>query len=220
MKREKAITFLGKDTEFEGKLTFHGTIRIDGHFKGEISADGNLIVGEEGVIEANIHVSYIIIRGEIHGNIIADHRVDIRVPGKVFGNIQAPAVVIDEGVIFEGQTRMYQAKDTGERDLAATGSEEYTGGSPQTHNAIYGIVSDQSTGAPIKNASVQCKGLGNKNTKTNSSGYYEMVNFIEGKWKLIIKANGYKKATAKVEISGEERYVEDFELKPKQNSPL
>ena len=219
-KREKAVTFLGKDTEFEGKLTFHGTIRIDGHFKGEISADGNLIVGEEGVIEANMHVSYIVIRGEIHGNIIADQRVDIHVPGKVFGNIQAPVVVIDEGVIFEGQTRMYQAKEAGKRDLGVIGSDEYAGSPPPTFTAIYGIVTDQSTGKPIKNASVQCKGLGNKNTKTDSSGYYEMINFRDGKWRLIIKAKGYKNATAKVEISGEERYVKDFELKPKKNSHL
>ncbi|MBW2004532.1 MAG: polymer-forming cytoskeletal protein, partial [Deltaproteobacteria bacterium] len=59
-KRDQAITFLGKDTEFDGKLTFHGTIRIDGHFKGEISAGGNLVVGEEAMIEANMHISYIV----------------------------------------------------------------------------------------------------------------------------------------------------------------
>jgi len=60
-KTETTTAFLGKDTEFEGKLTFHGTIRIDSHFKGEISADGSLIVGEGAIIEANMHISYILI---------------------------------------------------------------------------------------------------------------------------------------------------------------
>ena len=100
--KDQAVTFLGKDTEFEGTLTFHGAIRIDGHFKGEITADGSLVVGEDAMIEANIHVSYIVVRGEVHGNIIADQRVDIRAPAKVFANIQTPTVMIDEGVIFEG----------------------------------------------------------------------------------------------------------------------
>ena len=94
-RKEKVVTFLGKKTAFEGKLSFHGTIRIDGRFKGEITNGGNLIVGEEGIVEADMHVSYIIVRGEVHGNITSDQRVDIRAPGKVFGNIQAPTVVID-----------------------------------------------------------------------------------------------------------------------------
>lgn len=211
-KTEKTVTFLGKDTKFEGKLTFRGSIRIDGHFKGEITADGNLIVGEEGFVEANIRVSYIVIRGEIRGNIHAHQRVDIRVPGKVFGNIQAPAVVMDDGVIFEGQTRMYQAKEANGTDLSVIGTDQYLGSPPPNLTAVYGTVSDQSTGTPIKNADVFCKGQENKSTKTNSSGYYELINFKEGKWKLKIKAKGYKNAVAKVDIAGEGTHVQNFEL--------
>jgi cytoskeletal protein CcmA (bactofilin family) len=118
-KREKVIIFLGKGTEFEGKLTFHGAIRIDGQFKGEISSDGNLIIGEEGMVEANIHVSYIVICGEIHGDIIADERIEIHTPGKVFGNIQTPILVTAEGVIFKGNCRMDLTEEAEERKLAA-----------------------------------------------------------------------------------------------------
>jgi len=108
--REKIVTFLGNDTEFDGKLTFPGTTRMEGIFKGEISSDGSLIVGEKAMLEANIHVSYIIITGEIRGEIIADKRIDIREPGKVYGNIQAPTVVMGEGAIFEGTCKMSQAE--------------------------------------------------------------------------------------------------------------
>ncbi len=111
--REKVVTFLGNDTEFDGKLTFPGTTRMEGIFKGEITSDGSLIVGEKAMIEANIHVSYIIITGEIRGEIIADKRIDIREPGKVYGNIEAPTVVMGEGAIFEGNCKMNQA---GEKD--------------------------------------------------------------------------------------------------------
>jgi len=116
--REKISAFLWKDTEFEGKLTFHGTIRIDSHFKGEISCDGNLIVGEQGMIEANIHASNIDISGEIHSSIIADHRIEIHPTGRVFGDIQAPIVVTHEGMIFEGNCRMHQVKELYEKKLA------------------------------------------------------------------------------------------------------
>lgn len=141
MKKTETVTaFLGKDTEFEGKLTFHGTIRIDGHFKGEISADGSLIVGEGAMIEANMDISYILISGEINGNIIADDRIEIHPPGKVFGDIQAPTVVIDEGAIFEGNCRMHQVKEVDEKKLAVIEFDEYTGNSAAPLGAIHGIV--------------------------------------------------------------------------------
>jgi cytoskeletal protein CcmA (bactofilin family) len=109
--RNEINAFLGKDTEFEGKLTFNGAVRIDGRFKGEIFSQGTLIVGESAMIESAIHASHIIISGEIRGNIRADNRIEIHAPGRVFGNIQAPVVVIEEGVIFEGNCSM---KDIGE----------------------------------------------------------------------------------------------------------
>ena len=215
-KKEQAITFLGKNTEFEGKLSFRGNIRIDGHLKGEILNGGNLIIGEEGLVEANMHVSYVVISGEVHGNIIADQRVDIHAPGKVFGDIQAPAVVIDEGVIFEGKTRMYRAKEADERKLAAVGSDEYAGSPPATLCAIYGIITDQNTGKPVKNAEIICEGIDKKNAWSNASGYYELINLADGKWKLKIRAKGYKKGTAKVEMSGEGSHEQNFELRSKK----
>jgi cytoskeletal protein CcmA (bactofilin family) len=107
MKKRNGIdAFLGKDTAFEGRLSFGGVVRIDGHFSGEIVTGGTLIVGESAVIESNIRVSHIIISGEIHGNILADERIEIYAPGKVFGNLQSPTVIINEGVIFDGNCRM------------------------------------------------------------------------------------------------------------------
>jgi len=116
--KDEINAFLGKDTEFEGKLSFKGAVRIDGHFKGEIYTEGTLIVGESAIINSDIHVSHIIISGEITGNIMADNRIEIHAPGKVFGNIQAPAVIIEEGVIFEGNCRMLKIDKDKDKKLA------------------------------------------------------------------------------------------------------
>lgn len=117
-KRDEINAFLGKNTEFEGKLSFKGAVRIDGHFKGEIDTDGTLIVGETAVIQSNIHVSHVIISGEIRGNVVADNRIEIHSPGKVFGNIHSPVVVIDEGVVFDGNCRMLKARQGEDKKLA------------------------------------------------------------------------------------------------------
>ena len=116
--KDEINAFLGKDTEFEGKLSFKGAVRIDGHFKGEIYTEGTLIVGESAVINSDIHVSHIIVSGEITGNIMADNRIEIHAPGKVFGNIQAPAVIIEEGVIFEGNCRMQKTGKDEDKKVA------------------------------------------------------------------------------------------------------
>ena len=121
-KRNEINALLGRNTEFEGKLSFIGVVRIDGHFKGEIFTEGTLIVGEAANIESHVHVSNIIISGEIRGNIIADERIEIHAPGKVFGDIQAPILVIEEGVVFEGNCRMQTIDKAEDKKLAILGN--------------------------------------------------------------------------------------------------
>jgi cytoskeletal protein CcmA (bactofilin family) len=113
-RREEINAFLGKNTEFEGKLFFSGTVRVDGHFKGEILSEGTLIVGDDAVIESEVQVSRLIVCGEVRGNVFAAEKIEIHPPGKVFGNIQAPAVVMEEGVVFEGCCRMKEIKRPGD----------------------------------------------------------------------------------------------------------
>jgi len=106
--QNKIVTFLGENTVFDGVLRFKGAIRIDGFFKGRIEAPkGTLVIGETARLESDIRVSSIIISGEVRGDITADSKIDLQVPGRVFGNIQAPTVVVQEGVVFAGncQTR-------------------------------------------------------------------------------------------------------------------
>jgi len=104
--QNKIVTFLGENTVFDGVLRFAGTIRIDGLFKGRIEAPkGTLVIGETARLESHIHVAEIIINGEIRGDIKAVRKIDIHVPGRVFGNIEAPTVVVQEGVVFAGNCR-------------------------------------------------------------------------------------------------------------------
>ncbi len=106
--KEEINAFLGKDTEFEGKFSFTGAVRIDGTFSGEIESSGTLIVGETATVKSQIHVADMIISGEVNGDIVAENKIEISVPGKLFGNIQTPRLVIEEGVIFEGKCRMQE----------------------------------------------------------------------------------------------------------------
>jgi cytoskeletal protein CcmA (bactofilin family) len=100
----KAI--LGKGSEVEGKLRFDGTARIDGKFKGEIQSAGTLIIGEQAPIDGELDVDGAIVSGEVHGNITAKTRIELHAPAKLYGNLTTPVIVIQEGVIFDGNCQM------------------------------------------------------------------------------------------------------------------
>jgi cytoskeletal protein CcmA (bactofilin family) len=105
--KEEWHTLLGKSTNFDGKLTFNGTVRLEGRFRGEVDGkNGTLIIGEHGVIDASILVSTVIVSGEVKGDIHAEDRIEIHPPARVFGDITAPTIVIDEGVVFQGSCTM------------------------------------------------------------------------------------------------------------------
>lgn len=98
--------FIGKGMSFEGRLSFEETVRIDGSFKGKISATGTLVVGDGGSVEGEIKVGSAIISGTVKGRLDAATRVELRAPGKFTGDIKTPTLIIDEGVVFEGNCTM------------------------------------------------------------------------------------------------------------------
>ena len=102
-------TLLGRHAAFEGKLTFEGTVRIDGRFKGEVFSDDILVIGENAHVEAEIDVGEVIIQGTVVGNVKAKRSIEIHAPGRVKGDLHTPSLQIDKGVIFEGRSFMENA---------------------------------------------------------------------------------------------------------------
>lgn len=125
-RREGALgeitTLLGRGAAFEGKLTFEGTVRVDGKFKGEVFSDDVLVVGEGAYVEAEIDVGEIIVQGTVVGNIKAKRSIEIHAPGRVKGDIHTPSLQIDKGVIFEGRSFMEGATSPPRSAAPAGGS--------------------------------------------------------------------------------------------------
>jgi cytoskeletal protein CcmA (bactofilin family) len=95
---------LGHGTEFEGKLHFAGRVRIDGNFRGEISGEGVLIVGEGASVEAQIEAATVIVNGgTVRGSIDALEAIELYVPAQVSGQLRAPEIFMDKGVRFSGE---------------------------------------------------------------------------------------------------------------------
>ncbi|MCG6910282.1 MAG: polymer-forming cytoskeletal protein [Deltaproteobacteria bacterium] len=112
MKKEKQSsdtisTFLGHGTSVDGTIEFQGTIRLDGNVQGQInSRGGTLIIGDKAVIQAKVQVDHIIVKGEVHGSIEAKERIEAYPPARITGDVKAPVISIESGVVFNGKCIM------------------------------------------------------------------------------------------------------------------
>jgi cytoskeletal protein CcmA (bactofilin family) len=120
MDSEEITTILGKGSRFEGKLTFEGTVRIDGRFSGEIQTEGTLIIGDSAEVEANIFACTVVVMGKVQGDILASESLKIQAPAKVTGNLSTPNLTIETGSFFEGHCKMSGDKLAGPRGPAAS----------------------------------------------------------------------------------------------------
>jgi cytoskeletal protein CcmA (bactofilin family) len=111
--------FLDRGAAFKGELEFEDTMRIDGRFNGKIVSKNELIVGESATIEGDVHVGRVAISGTVIGKIVADQRVEIHRNGKVYCDIDTPALVIEEGAIFQGNCTMGDGKKGNVTNIAA-----------------------------------------------------------------------------------------------------
>lgn len=105
--------FLGRGTRVSGKIAFEGAARIEGQVEGEVVASDSLLIGESAVLNAQISGGTIVIHGKVTGDITAAKRLEIRAPGRVYGNVTTPSLVIEEGVVFEGHCSMGAAENRG-----------------------------------------------------------------------------------------------------------
>lgn len=111
MEASEITTILGRGSQFEGKLTFEGAVRIDGQFAGEIHTDGTLILGESAQVEAQVRAAVVIVHGHFKGDLVATESLEIHAPARVLGNVQSPSFSVEKGAIFQGTCRM-EMQDT------------------------------------------------------------------------------------------------------------
>jgi cytoskeletal protein CcmA (bactofilin family) len=114
--------FIDQGSSFEGKLSFKDTVRIDGHFSGQISSENTLVVGETGVIEANVRSQTVIVSGTVSGDIVAGAKVIVHKTGRIDGNVETPSLVMEDGAVVNGQLKMGAVKPS----YAAMGSDADT----------------------------------------------------------------------------------------------
>ena len=124
--RGRVTAFLDEESEIEGRYTCAGTVVFDAKFSGEITSKDTLIIGERGVVHANVQAVNLVVRGELVGDVVASARVELKSTARLTGNIAAPVIVMEEGAVHDGHCRMAKGSSSSEPAslslVVATGS--------------------------------------------------------------------------------------------------
>jgi cytoskeletal protein CcmA (bactofilin family) len=102
--------FLDAGSHIQGELHFEDTFRIDGKVTGKIQSAGDLVVGEKGEVDGEIHVGRLFVSGTVKGLAEAGGRVELTAGCRVTASIKAPSLIIEDGAFFEGRCSMVKPK--------------------------------------------------------------------------------------------------------------
>ncbi len=102
------VTIIGAGAKLEGTVVSAGSLRVDGQVKGQINADGDVMLAAQSQVEADIKAQNVSVAGRFKGNIVVKGRAELSRGGRVDGTITSQALVIEEGGTFQGQSIMDQ----------------------------------------------------------------------------------------------------------------
>jgi cytoskeletal protein CcmA (bactofilin family) len=95
---------LSSDVDIKGSVKFTNDLVVDGKIEGEITSDGNLTIGENARIKAEIKTATIVVYGKVHGNLTATDRIELKSSAEVIGDIKTKTLSIEAGAIFVGKS--------------------------------------------------------------------------------------------------------------------
>jgi cytoskeletal protein CcmA (bactofilin family) len=105
-RRDGLTAFIDEGSEMEGRYSFRGTVMLNGTFKGQISSEDTLIIGERAVVAADVRAGSVRVSGEVSGSVRAMERIELTRTARVYGDMEAPVVVVAEGAILDGHCRV------------------------------------------------------------------------------------------------------------------
>lgn len=121
---------LGRGSRFKGKLTFEGTVVIEGEFIGDIESEGHLEVGKDAKVDGTIQVKSAVISGEVGGTVTTSGELELKSTARVTGDLDVQSLVVERGASFDGSVKMRGAGRTPGRAMAGAGALAAPGEAP------------------------------------------------------------------------------------------
>src|ERR1700757_2962687 len=91
---ERTRVAVNRNVRVAGHLVFQEPIRIEGHFRGEVSSSELVVISEEGSVGGRIRSPRLVVLGELEGEIHASKSVVLGPRSRFRGKIEAENVTI------------------------------------------------------------------------------------------------------------------------------
>jgi cytoskeletal protein CcmA (bactofilin family) len=108
-------TIIGEGTILKGDVKVEGSIQVDGEFDGTIDAADTLVIGENGKVDGDATVANAVIGGRMYGNVFASGKIELQRGSQLLGDIKTRGLVIEDGVVFQGNCQMGDVAEPPER---------------------------------------------------------------------------------------------------------
>ncbi|HEY0829199.1 MAG TPA: polymer-forming cytoskeletal protein [Bacilli bacterium] len=118
-------TLVGEGSVFEGRIKSEASLRVEGQIIGDIECLGDVTVGEHGLVKSNISARDITIAGSVHGNVVTKGTLTITSSGQLYGNTSAHSLIIEEGGIFQGASKMDSKSATSDNQEVDKSAKNY-----------------------------------------------------------------------------------------------
>src|SRR5690606_5739962 len=101
-------TLIGEGSTFEGRIRSDASLRVEGTIIGDIDCVGDVTIGENGQAKSNVTARNVTIAGIVQGNVNTRGLLTITSTGQLLGNTLSHSLIIAEGGIFQGVSKMQQ----------------------------------------------------------------------------------------------------------------
>lgn len=105
---QQVETVIGKGTQIKGTITASAGVRIDGQLDGDLTSSGDVLVGDSGVLNAEVKARNAVVAGVVKGNVEVQEKLELMPTAKLYGDIKVGMLIIGEGAVFKGACEMRQ----------------------------------------------------------------------------------------------------------------
>ena len=109
-------TLISQHCTIEGNLVTQNSVKMDGRIQGNLRAEGQAIIGENGVVVGDVEATDLLVFGRLEGNILAK-TVQLKPSARILGNIDTEMLLVDPGALYQGSVVMRGAKSAADPAL-------------------------------------------------------------------------------------------------------
>jgi cytoskeletal protein CcmA (bactofilin family) len=111
-------TIIGSGTSVSGDIESGGFTRVDGNIRGDVNAQGRLVIGEKARLKSNVSGTFVTVGGVVFGNVLASERLVILTTGLIMGDVITRRIQADDGCLVHGRILVCHTDEEWNKALA------------------------------------------------------------------------------------------------------